>query len=67
MFKVIIYGKKIVNWIFNVFSKMVIDTGLKFSGYTNFLMTYRMNITRQAGLNTYFLYMFKVYQFRRRL
>ena len=42
MFKLIIYGKKVVIWISLVFSKMVIDTNLKFSGYTNFLRGYRM-------------------------
>ena len=32
MFKVIIYGKEVVNWIFKVFSRKVIDTELKISG-----------------------------------
>ena len=42
MFKLTIYGKKDVNWIFRVLPKMIIDTKLKFLGKTIFLMGYRM-------------------------
>ena len=43
MFKLSIYGKKVVNCFFRVFSKMVKDTKLEILGLFSFLMIYLSN------------------------